>query len=154
MASCGLIERPSFGDTERYNTGMNQPCKETLAEKSLKSIVCAPVAASGAPKELEFEDKAVVPVAHDEIEAMQAVEADCCPFLALVPTIRTTMKYCALDETSTFSAIWLAGLWLIPWMRVNVRSGILHQNVADQRKNNAPLKVTFACKVTLEIRSA
>lgn len=63
MASCGVVERSALCHAERYNARMNQPCKQALAEKPLKSVVCAPIAAVGATKQLEFEDEAVFPVA-------------------------------------------------------------------------------------------
>jgi hypothetical protein len=87
-----VVECSTFYHTESYNTGVNQPCKQALAEEPLKSVVSAPVVVWGTTKQLELEDKAIRPMAYDKVEAMDAVQTDRRPFLALAPTIRTTME--------------------------------------------------------------
>ena len=42
VARCGVVECSALCHAEGYNTGMNKPCKEALAQEPLKSVVSAP----------------------------------------------------------------------------------------------------------------
>ena len=94
---CGVVECSALCHAEGYNAGMNQPCKQALAEEPLKSVVSAPVTLGGATKQLELEDEAIFPIADDKVKAMETVETNGSPSLALVPTIRTTMEFRLLN---------------------------------------------------------
>ena len=97
VARCGVVECSALCHAEGYNTGMNQPCKQALAQEPLKSVVGAPVTPRGATKQLELEDEAILPIAYDKVKAMETVQANGRPFFALVPTIRTTMEFRLLN---------------------------------------------------------